>query len=217
MGLIEMTFETMFVFMAHPTILAFGETLDLMGELQLLLVIGREPNCEDEIVNEVRAFPLNHAPRCCFWNRSRAQLARIGGAVTPHHFKMLRRERKACPIIYADSLGICIPYADPQRDARRTEWANFQENVVAHIANIFSHQPIINRVALVIMSGLNQAVFATAIASIVQHCEELNIPYQSIGFFGGRGPNNQLDHPLTPRSRGCLNEIYKSFLQLENE
>ena len=176
--------------MPHPTIVTFGQTQE--GEFPLLLVIGREPNCEGEVVNEVGSFTLDLTPNCCFWNRSRAQLARIGGNVAPPIFNALCRERNARPIIYADSLGICIQHGDPERDQRRNIWANNQVNVEAHIANIFGHAEIINRVELVILSGLDTypdtyPVFQGAVASIQQKCEAMQIPSQHVGFFGGGG------------------------------
>jgi hypothetical protein len=213
MQLIERKFEAMVVFMPHPTIVVFGQTQ--AGQFPLLLAIGREPNCEGNIVNEVRAFGLNHAPRCCFWNRSRAQLARIGGGVAPQLFNALCQESNARPIIYADSLGICIPYADPEREARRAEWANVPGNAAAHSANVFGH-PIINRVSLVIMSGLTQPavlaqLFQGAVASIEQQCVERDILHQHVRFFGGRVPVNTLDIGLTAQARQLMQHIYAEF------
>ena len=194
----------------HPTISTFGQSQT--GEFPLLLVIGREPNFEGTVVNEVRSFPLNHAPHCCFWNRSRAQLARIGGHVTSANLKNLCYERDASPLIYADSLGICIPFRDANRDKLRAEWAHGSDRVVAHVTNVFSHA-IINRVSLVLLSGLDNARhFEGSFALINQKCLALGIPVQPVPFFGARGPTKLLDASLTHQTKQLMESIYNEFL-----
>jgi len=204
----------------HPIIVTFGDTLD--GDFHLLLVIGREPNFRGNLVNEAGRFPLNHARHCCFWNRSRAQLARIGGNVAPPVFNTLCQETNACPIIHADSLGICIPYAHPEREARRAEWANVPGNPAAHVANIFGHLAIIKRVSLVIMSGLTQPevlahVFQGAVGAIERECAARNIQHEHVGFFGSRVPRYQLDEHLTEQSQQIMHDIYREFEATQNE
>ena len=196
--------------MPHPTILTFGETVQ--RTFPLLLVIGREPNrpLGEEVENTVKHFPLNHDPKCCFWNRSHAQLARIGGNTTAQEFRKLCQISKASPIIYAGSLGICIPNGCRDKDERRWKWVNDPENVIFHIGNIFSH-PIIKRVQLAILSGLQAEVFGPVVASMTERFQKSSVLCQPVRFFGSRLSNHNLDADLSPESIRLLHQIYEQF------
>ncbi len=160
----------------------------------------------------VEAFPINHAPNCAFWKRSHAQLARVGGNCPPHEFKRARQAMRASPIIYADSFGTCIPYGNPRRDIHRNSWAANFANVVGHIDNIFGHG-IIDRVNLVILSGLDEQVFGRAAERIEHICGGRRLHYVRVRFFGSRRSNNDLDNRLTANATDLLSQVYQQFMK----
>jgi hypothetical protein len=87
-------------------------------------------------------------------------------------------------------------------------------NVPAHIHNIFGHEEIIHRVALVILSGLNDTVFHLAIALVNNQCHSRHISCVTVPFFGPRCHNDQLDAPLQAEHIQLLQQIYQQFEQL---
>jgi hypothetical protein len=132
----------------HPIILAYRKTESF--DSPLVLVIGREPNFEGEIENTVGPYDFDHRDgrKCTFWNRSYGLLARVGGSTSTSAFKGMCRSRLAAPLIYADSLRICLKNSTPKKRERRARETS--ENIEQHARDVFSHK-IIARVSLVLI------------------------------------------------------------------
>lgn len=197
--------------MPHPTIAGFG-AFQFRGH-RLVLDIGREPNClfGTRIINTVQAFEINHAPRCCYWNRAHAQLARIGGNIKSSEFRMIRTVLNSSPIIFADALPVAIPYGHPDRDQIRQQTAGNIRLLEEHVENIFSNEAVIARVQLVILSGLTQNVFNNAVTRIQQQCALNNIPSVAMPFYGSRCSHDDLDAAIEGHAH-ILEHVFEQFI-----
>jgi len=159
----------------HPTILVYGDTLKYI--FPLILIIGREPNNVLPVRDTVEEYDFDTARHCAFWNFSHGFVARIvNKRHTARDFKQLCRSKKASPIAYADSLPICIPNETVGKQIARSSVSDADIN--RHIDNIFRHRQIINRTALVLLSGLRDPVFERSVRRIREmshHC--LDVPF----------------------------------------
>jgi len=194
-----------FVSGEHPIIAYYGETD--AARYPLILVIGREPNANQVIANTVGQYDFRLAPLCGFWNTSYGMLARVVG-LDVRGLKKLCVERRGSPLIYADSLPHCLPNTTANKRAYRDRVAT--EKVVTHIASIFSHRELVDRVGLVIMSGLRSSLFRPARLAIERECEFLTTPVIDLPFFFGTN-TKKIQRELTEENRRLLSSIFERF------
>ncbi len=162
----------------HPILCLFGASAD--ATFPLILVIGREPNADKPVTNFIGTYDFRHAPRCAFWNTSYGVAARVAGTHT-WALKQQCIRQDGSPIVYADALpqGI-LNHVGGKHLRRATIGA---DDIRRHIDHLFSHQPILNRVGLVIASGLGGGAFAIARQGIEQKCSERDLPLAQVAFF----------------------------------
>ncbi len=191
----------------HPTILYFDETA--AAPFPLILVIGREPNSDLTIANAVGRYDFRTNPRVGFWNTSYGMLAHVVGLDT-RGLKQLCGERRGSPIIYADSLPRCLRNHVVDKRTHRIQIT--EAEVEEHIVNVFSHRQLIDRVQLVIMSGLHDDVFRYARDVIDRRCEREKIRAIHVPFFYGTN-TQRIQATLTEETRTGIKFIYEGFLQ----
>lgn len=162
----------------HPILCLFGASEN--ATFPLILVIGREPNADKPVTNFLGPYDFRLAPRCGFWNTAYGVAARILGVRT-WALKQRCVQQDGSPIVFADALPQGILNHVGGKDVRR---ATIPPNdVLRHIDNLFSHKPIMNRVGLVIVSGLGDSTFALARQSIERQCSERHLPLARVAFF----------------------------------
>ncbi len=191
----------------HPIILSFCDTA--RGQFPLILVIGREPNADQAVTNEIGRYDFRCSPRCAFWNTSYSMLARVVGSTT-RGLKHRCIEHCGSPIIYADALPHCIRNDVVNKHASRLKIS--ETEVKEHVANVFSHRQLINRVQLVVMSGLDDAVFRSARDAIGRRCEREHICAIHVPFFYGTN-TTKIQAALTDDTSVKLKSIYNDFLE----
>ncbi|WP_144769191.1 hypothetical protein [Methylobacterium dankookense] len=92
-------------------------------------------------------------------------------------------EKRASPIIYADALPITIKNAVANKAVLRA--AVPDHAIAAHVEHIFSHEAVIKRVGLVLLSGLGDQGFRRSVAHFEAACEARGIPVLEVPFFYG--------------------------------
>ncbi len=122
--------------------------------------------------------------------------------------KQLCIQRRGSPIIYADSLPHSIPNHVTSKHTYRGQIS--EADAEAHITRVFSHRQLIDRVQLVIMSGLHQDVFNHARDAIADACTVKAIPVIHLPFFYGTN-TPRIQAQLTAGDRTIINSIYERF------
>ena len=150
---------------SHPLLQSYAATVE--RSFPLILAIGREPNTQLPISGDHGLYDFDLAPRCAFWNVSCGILGRSAG-LSVRGLKNEARARGASPIIYADSLPIGLKNAvtDKQKHRRTIDRGLGS----AHIDRIFAYRPLLDRVTVVLASGLTDSVFAESVSRIRELC-----------------------------------------------
>lgn len=190
----------------HPIILYYDETAT--AKFPLILIIGREPNSDQIIANTTGQYDFSNHPRCGFWNTSYGMLARVVGLDT-RGLKQQCIARHSSPIIYADSLPHGLPNHVADKRIYRSKIT--EADTEAHITNVFSHRQLIDRVQIVVMSGLHNEVFSYAREAIARRCALKAIPVVHLPFFYGTN-TRRIQAALTAEDRRTINSIYELFL-----
>ncbi|HSH79123.1 MAG TPA: hypothetical protein VLA19_11405 [Herpetosiphonaceae bacterium] len=190
----------------HPILSVFGETEQ--RDYPLLLIVGREPNGNTPMTNEVGPYDFRIHSRCGFWNTSYAMVARAVGLKT-FQFKRRCVSLGGSPIVYTDALPQCVPNAVADKWSSR---ASITTDVIhQHIDNTFSHTRLLSRVKLVILSGLDHPVFEMSCRLIEQRCRELELRCIRLPFFHGmhsrtiHGALKEVDRELI---RNVVNDFF---------
>lgn len=191
--------------MPHPIIVTYADTKE--ATFPLILVIGREPNSSKTIDNIIGSYDFEECPKTQFWNISYSVIA----GTHEWEGKKLKRKCKQwneSPIIYADALPIGIPNKTKNKDAIRRELA--PAAIQKHIDNLFSHDHIIERVQLVIASGLDGPRFRVARKKIQELCEKRGKKFVRVPYF--HGVNKQkIEEALSQKTRGKIRKVLNTF------
>ncbi len=164
----------------HPIISTYCETQ--AASFPLILCVGREPNAERSIKNCLGHYDFKCVPRCGFWNLSYSLVGSSVG-LSAKEFKRVCHAQGASPLVYADALPIAIRDSTKNKRAIRAEVP--AETWQQHIDDLFSHRDILDRVAVVLLSGLNRNVFAEPAKLIRQNCNRRQIFARDVPFFHG--------------------------------
>lgn len=192
----------------HGNLLVYKRTRDFT--YPLILVIGREPNTERKVENFVENYDFDLARRCGFWNSSYSLVAR------KTHFKIARclkeacREKESSPIIYADALPNGIPHNSQSKGDRRRE--TLPEDISRHVANIFSHRKIIDRVSLVFLSGLDAPEFRVAVNAINSRIQDIQVAAITLKFFTSINAPAHVN-AVSDENQKLLKRVIKAWLR----
>lgn len=191
----------------HPALLTFGQTCT--QDFPLIMIVGREPNSPEGVVygHGGYDFASRKKRQCGFWSISYGIAAATVGLSTAA-FKELCVNRDASPLVYTDALPITI--LNEVKDKRPFRLAVSDEAVREHIEHVFSHEHIVSRVRLVIISGLRDPSFARSVAWYRAACDVRGLPVVEVPFFFGNnaptiraklGPDN------TRRIQGVMEQF----------
>jgi hypothetical protein len=162
-------------------ILYYKATLE--ARFPLILIFGREPNDSNDTVDSDNwQYDFSDHPRCAFWNISHSL---IGGScdLTAAQLKAKFRQRNCSPILYSDSSPISIPNSALRKAKIRKGIT--EEEIDNHIDLVFSNKEIIDRVKIVILSGLYKSDFSYSKNLIIQKCADKGIVPCEVPFFYG--------------------------------
>lgn len=192
--------------MGHPLIQSYADTL--AHTYPLILVIGREPNTDLPITAEHGRYDFRAYPKCGFWNIAYSTVARTV-QLSAGQFKQLCQQYHGAPIIFADALPIGLKQATSNKQAYRARISN--EAVVQHITRIFAYRPLMQRVRLVLTSGLYRPTFDVAIGQIEAQCQIQAILCRHLPFFFGTN-SRKIQAALVGEDRTAIQQIIEQFI-----
>ena len=194
--------------MPHQRIHSYGKTIE--NEIPLILIIGREPNTDREIDGDHGFYDFDKYPKCAFWNISYSIIGEIARLKT-NDFKNECRKKNCSPIIYADSLPIGITHKTQNKNLHRRSLS--EEYIKSHINSIFLFTELLDRVSIVIMSGLNKPVFDNAKFQITENTTQRNIEFINLPFFYGNN-RNDIVYRLSADCRKIISNVMTTFTEL---
>lgn len=194
--------------MTHPQLQSYADTIQ--QTFPLILVIGREPNTELPIAGDHGLYDFDCYPRCGFWNIS---YSTIGATVnlSAAALKARCRSQRGSPILYADALPIGLKHAI--RDKHELRQLIKPHAIQDHIKSIFAFASLLDRVQVVIPSGLDGEVFKPACETIHSLSAERQLQVIELPFFFG---NNAplIRAKLSAQNKHTLQTVMEPFVQL---
>ena len=137
----------------HPLILTYGNTLRY--HFPLILIIGREPNTDTVSDGSVWFYDFEEYPKCAFWNIAFSVVGRVVG-LSRREVKERFKNSNSSPVLFSDAFGQGIKNQITDKESIRTGQL---DTVDDQINAIFSHAQLIERVKLVILSGLDSNIY----------------------------------------------------------
>jgi hypothetical protein len=193
---------------SHPIIICFGDTAT--ANYPLILIVGREPNSDHPVCNEVGTYDFRKAPQCGFWNASYALAARQVN-LTSAQLKRRCIELNGSPLLYADAMPQGLLNAVPNKGRRRRGFTD--KELQDHVSRIFE-KPIIKRVKLVILSGLEHRVFEPSRQRFEELCGERSIQRANLPFFSNQNAP-RINQQLDAESQRQIAVVVSEFLTYE--
>lgn len=190
---------------AHPALIGFDQTFE--HSFPLIMAVGREPSSNEATVYGLGHYDFRRSPNCGFWNISYG-LAGASVGLRTYDLKSLCVARRASPLIYADAAPITIKNAVADKATLRA--AVPEEAVAAHVTHIFSHEAVIQRVGLVLLSGLKAPGFRRSVAYFQAACNARGIPCVEVPFFYGTNAPKIRD-AIDPATFSCIHTIMQNF------
>mgnify|MGYP001088093246 CR=1 FL=1 len=148
----------------HACLISYAETAD--RSFPLILVVGREPN-EDLPPSEATGpYDFRTSKNCAFWNVAYSLLGSVG---TPPRSTA---QMKALPLT--------LRHAAKNKAAQRL--AISDAAIERHVAAVFSHRELIDRVRVIILSGLGPS-FERSVAVYRRLAEARSVALAELPFF----------------------------------
>ncbi|MEZ2407335.1 hypothetical protein AB6806_11005 [Bosea sp. RCC_152_1] len=163
----------------HACLISYAGTAD--ASFPLILVVGREPNEDLPPSEEAGDYNFRKSGRCAFWNVAYSLFGSV--ANPPRSTRQIKAEAEAAgasPILFADALPITLRHAARNKVAQRL--AIEDAAIERHVAAVFSHRSLINRVRVIILSGLGPS-FERSVAAYRRLAEERGIALAELPFF----------------------------------
>lgn len=194
--------------MSHPLMYVLGKTQE--DKFPLILVMGREPNCDGRLDDSIAIMPDGFkSMRSGVWVTAYTQIAKqyCGDKATAGDLKKICFERDASPIVFSNALPMAIPHSVKNKEKIRNELS--EKDICDHIAKIFEN-PIAKRFRLVIQHGAySLGLIALAAKLIEQGCKRRSIPYCSSPFFWN-GHSKKIQECLS-KDRHIIQNIFGEF------
>lgn len=171
----------------HPIISVYGNTQ--FKYFPIILVIGREPNCSAKFINQIGEYDFDKYPNCAFWNISYATIGEaINKELNSKNLKNKFRSKGSSFIAYTD---LCPqPILAKQKGKKEIKNNIGLEVYEKHINDILSHEDIIKRVDLIILSGLDKNnVKPESLVLLKEKLTEKNKKFIEVPFFYGNNKN----------------------------
>lgn len=191
----------------HPLISVYGDTAQ--RTFPLLLVIGQEPNTDHAMGTHIGGYDFVQHPRCGFWNVAYMLAARSAGMQT-YQLKQHCVARGSSPILFADALPIGL-----RNDIKTKHLArkNVPHTLIDdHVSAILSHKAILDRVDLIILSGLYDSAFSHAKQQLRAGAEAQGLPCIELPFFHGVN-SKHIQARLDESNRERIQTIVNRFMQ----
>ena len=186
----------------HPLIVEYENTLK--SQFPLILVFGREPNNNIPYKNLVGKYDFDKDSHSAFWNMSYKFIGKQNNLSTSQ-LKEECRERKSSIICITNCMPKPILNKIKNKNSKRRDIS--PEEIKKHIQNIFS-KPIIKRVKIIVLSGVNKKIFFPATNLIKKLSNKKNIRIIEVPYFASRLPQKM---KLNKRNKSQIVKIYKNW------
>lgn len=163
----------------HACLVSYARTVD--ASFPLILVVGREPNEDLPPSEETGSYDFRTSMNCAFWNVAYSLLGSL--ADPPRSTRQIKAEAEAAaasPILFADALPLTLRHAARNKAAARL--AIEDAAIERHVAAVFSHRALIDRVRVIILSGLGPS-FERSVAAYRRLAGERGIALAELPFF----------------------------------
>jgi hypothetical protein len=161
----------------HPLISVYGRASE--GNFPLILIVGREPNDTIEMGRDVGPYDFDCHPRTGFWNIAYKLVGEVDG-VSVKELKSDCRERASSVLIFADVSSTPILSKLPKAKIRKLTLTDYSD----HLQQILSNT-ILDRVELVILSGLSNPSYANQRNFFIKGLMERKKHWVELPFFYG--------------------------------
>lgn len=195
------------VISGHPCLLSFRRTP--IADFPLVLVVGREPNEDIPATAACGSYDFRGASRCAFWNIAYGLL---GSSGTPPRSTGQAKDQadhaNASPLAFSDALPLTLRHSAKDKAAKRLAISDVA--IEAHVQAVFSHRHLIDRVRVVILSGLAGPSFKRSVEHYEQMCADRDIALFHLPFFY---PTNmpKIREQMTNELRDYLAEVLAAF------
>lgn len=165
----------------HPLICLYKDTIK--KNFPIILIFGREPNNEVPFYNEIGLYDFDEKPKTGFWNISYKLVGDLHN-LSVKELKDKCKSKESSILAYTDCSPCPIP-SNISNYRKKKIRQNIPTNEIEnHIEDIFSKE-IINRVKLIILSGVSGEDFRKSVDLIKNKCEERKIKSTEVLFFHG--------------------------------
>jgi len=193
----------------HAAIALYADTRQF--DFSLLLAFGREPNSQHGKTRGVNLYDFNDAPSCAFWNIAYRTVGRAASnLLSTSKLKTICEENRASPIAFADALPIGLKNSEKSKFIKRMAISDSEIN--EHIEEIFSHRDIINRISIILLSGIHTPEFIRSKHKIKEMASDRKIPTIDVPFFYGTNAR-KIDSCIENSESDLIRNTMNSFLE----
>ena len=195
--------------MSHPLMYVLGETQKF--QFPLILVIGREPNCDGPCEDSIGIMCNSEfgSMKSGVWATAYTQIAKqcIGNKATAGLLKKICFAKNASPIVFSNALPIAILNRTKNKNEIRD--ACQEDNISRHISKIFG-AVIASRYGLVVQHGACGSRKTQLAAKLIEKiCKDINLPYCSSPFF--YNGNSKKIQECLGEHRSIIRNIFEKF------
>lgn len=190
----------------HPILTYFRETKQ--ASFPLVLAVGREANTDLQMENRDGAYDFRLFPHASFWNNAYGILAESVG-LECWRLKDICTKSECSPLV----VGNCLPIGikNDVRNKRAVRMRVSEDAKRDHVQAMFSLRVLVDRVGMVVMSGVDDAVFDASREVVVSECRRRGVQAAEVPFFYG-GNRPAIERKLTTEDWAKIKEITSAFL-----
>jgi hypothetical protein len=168
------------------------------------MFVGREPSHDHTETKGLGPYSFwkgeeGHVSDCGFWNTAYTVMARVNHAPNAEAgwAKQQCAPSRLSPVIFADALPRGLKNATVNKDAYRNQIGD--DEIQRHVDHVFSHDHLIRRVGLVMISGLDKGEARRRASAILEAtCARRKMPVAHIPFLCGNNAPAIMTSLTTP-------------------
>lgn len=176
-----------------------------------VLVFGREYN--NDSGNRIAGLgPYCLPTTSTFWNRTYTLFGKMSKC---SGLRGKCRSLNQSPILFSNVFPRPIRNAISTAKKRQERSAVRSSKIDRHIRHVFSMKRIfqVTRVAVVVLSGLEDKRFEYGVKQIAMECKKRKIPVLSIPYLGSRKGNKFIEAGISPQDRKQIRGVIEAFTE----
>lgn len=190
---------------SHPLIVVYDNTQK--ANFPLILVVGREPNNNVPIDDSVGNYDFEEPSRCNFWNTAYKVVADTNG-ISVRELKYSCKKNKSSILAFTDLSPRPIKIREKNKDKQRSQIS--KEEYEQHILKIFSKIEIINRIRLIVLSGVDKTEFSYVLNIFKIQCQKYQKLFLEIPFlYSGNYP--KIRKKISENHKKAIRKVYSQW------